>query len=152
MNVTHTELVAELLNGQTTLSLATTSEDGAPHVAPLFYLAGDALDLYWLSSARSSHSRNLKRSPSAAVTVYSPARDWKETRGVQMRGVVSIVTSRSERRKIVEAYCERFHLGLLFNAQIVRSRLYRFRPEWVRYLDNTERFGYKFEFTVEEVA
>lgn len=149
MDVTHQELIQELLRSQTTLSLATTSEDGSPNVAPLFYLAGDAFDLYWLSSASSSHSRNLKRSPAAAVTVYRPASDWKEIRGVQMRGAASTVTSRSERRKVVEAYCARFHLGVPFKARIARSGLYRFRPEWVRYLDNTQRLGYKFELTVE---
>jgi uncharacterized protein YhbP (UPF0306 family) len=147
--VTHQQLVAALLNSQTTLSLATSAEDGSPHIAPLFYLAGEAFHLYWLSSATSLHSRNLKRSPAAAVAVYSPATEWKEIRGVQMRGAVSVVHARVERRQIVEAYAARFHLGPLFRARIARSRLYRFQPEWIRYLDNTTRFGCKFEFTVE---
>jgi uncharacterized protein YhbP (UPF0306 family) len=146
--VTHHQLVAALLNSQTTLSLATAAGDGSPHIAPLFYLAGEALDLYWLSSASSVHSRNVKRNPVAAVAVYSPAASWREIRGVQMRGPVTVVHDRAERRRIIEAYVERFQLGALFRARIARSRIYRFQPEWIRYLDNTAHFGYKFEFTV----
>jgi uncharacterized protein YhbP (UPF0306 family) len=148
MDVTHTQQVAAFLKSQSTLSLATTALNGAPQVAPLFYLADDELRLYWLSSAFSQHSRNLKRSPAAAVCVYSPTEQWKEIRGVQMRGAVSVVTARSQRRAIVEAYCARFHLEPLFRGDIARSRLYRFQPEWVRYLDNSKRFGYKFELRV----
>jgi uncharacterized protein YhbP (UPF0306 family) len=150
MDVTHTQQVAAFLKSQSTLSLATTALNGTPHVTPLFYLADDDLSLYWLSSASSQHSRNLKRSPAAAVCVYSATEQWKEIRGVQMRGAVAIVTGRSTRREIVEAYCARFRLEPLFQAAIARSRLYCFQPEWVRYLDNSKRFGYKFELTIKE--
>jgi uncharacterized protein YhbP (UPF0306 family) len=140
------ELAAALLREQTTLALATTALDGSPHLAPLFYYAGDGLVLYWLSSASSKHSRDLARDPRAAVTVYRPASGWREIRGVQMRGVAEVVTDRSERRRVVDAYCERFQLGVLFRPRIARSRLYRFRPAWARYLDNSVRLGYKVDF------
>ena len=148
MDVTHTQQVAAFLKSPSTLSLATTAGDGTPHVTPLFYFADDDLRLYWLSSASSQHSRNLKRNPLAAVSIYSPTEQWKEIRGVQMRGAVTVVTARSMRREIVEAYCARFHLEPLFRPAIARSRLYSFQPEWVRYLDNSKRFGYKFELSV----
>jgi uncharacterized protein YhbP (UPF0306 family) len=148
MNVTHKELVGAFLKSQSTLSLATTAEDGAPRAAPLFYFSDNHLRLYWLSSASSRHSRNLKRRPQAAVSVYSPTEDWTQIRGVQMRGSVATVADRFERRGIVEAYCARFGLGPHLDAAIARSRLYRFQPEWIRYLDNSKRFGYKFELTL----
>jgi hypothetical protein len=148
MDVKRTQQVAAFLKSQSTLSLATTAGDGSPQVAPLFYLADDDLRLYWLSSASSQHSRSLKRNPAAAVCVYSPTEQWKEIRGVQMRGAVSVITARSRRSEIVQAYCSRFHLEPLFQDAIARSRLYCFQPEWVRYLDNSKRFGYKFELTV----
>ena len=150
--MTHKELVAALLKSQSTLALATTAVDGSPQIAPLFYLADQALNLYWLSSARSLHSRNLERCPSAAIAVYRPAEAWKEICGVQMRGAVAVIAASTERRQIVEAYSERFKLSPLFHARIARSRLYRFQPEWVRYLDNSKGFGYKFEFSVEAEA
>ena len=53
------ELVAALLGEETTLSLATTGEDGQACVAPLFYIVDKELSLYWLSSESSLHSLNL---------------------------------------------------------------------------------------------
>jgi uncharacterized protein YhbP (UPF0306 family) len=140
-----TQLVVRLLQGQSTLALATTCADGTPHIAPLFYLAGDALRLYWFSSATNRHSRNLKRDPAAAVTVYWPTQQWREIRGVQMRGTVSVVRDPARRSAITAAYSARFQLGTAFRAVQARSRLYEFQPSWMRYLDNSIRFGYKFE-------
>lgn len=141
----HRELVARLLQSQSTLALATTAADGTPHIAPVFYCA-DALRLYWFSSARSRHSRNLQLNPAAAVTVYAPTRQWREIRGVQMRGTASVVIDPARRNSIAEAYNARFRLGVEFHAVQARSRLYEFRPSWIRYLDNSIRFGYKIEF------
>jgi len=108
---------------------------------------GDALRLFWFSSAASRHSRNLKRNPAAAVTVYRPTQQWREIRGVQMRGTVSVVRDPARRSAIAAAYSARFQLGTAFQAVQARSRLYEFQPSWIRYLDNSIRFGYKFEFS-----
>jgi uncharacterized protein YhbP (UPF0306 family) len=148
MNVTHKELVGAFLKSHGTLTLSTVDEDGAPRSAPLFYIADEQLCLCWLSSASSLHSRNLRRRPEVAVSIYSATEDWKEIRGVQMRGAVAVVEGRSQRRDIIENYCARFRLDAQMNAAIARSRLYRFQPEWIRYLDNSKRFGYKFELAI----
>ena len=141
-------LVARFLEGQSIMALATTGPGGSPSVAPLFYLPGDALSLYWFSSSSSRHSRNLKENPEAAVSVYDSTWEWKEIRGVQMRGAASAVTDRQCRLLAAEAYTERFRLRGLFEAAISRSTLYCFVPAWVRYIDNSRRFGYKFEISV----
>jgi uncharacterized protein YhbP (UPF0306 family) len=141
------ELVAALLGEETTLSLATTGEDGGASVAPLFYIAGKDLSLYWLSAESSRHSLNLKRSPRAAATVYRNAASWKEIRGVQMRGSAGRVTPPERRGELIEAYCERFKLGRVIRLAIRQSTLYFFEPEFFRYIDNARGFGYKFELT-----
>jgi uncharacterized protein YhbP (UPF0306 family) len=147
MALKHAQLVTRLLQQQNTLALATTSADGTPHITPLFYLAGDALRLFWFSSDASRHSRNLKRNPAAAVTVYRPTEQWREIRGVQMRGTVTVVRDPARRSAMAAAYSARFQLGTAFKAVQARSRLYEFQPSWIRYLDNSIRFGYKFEFS-----
>lgn len=148
MDVKKIELVAALLKSQSTVALATSDADGSPRLAPLFYLPGEGLRLYWFSSASSRHARNLKRDPSAAVAVYRPTDEWKQICGVQMRGSVAVVKQRARRKQISAAYAERFGLGTLFEATMSRARLYEFRPRWIRYLDNSRRFGYKFEMTL----
>ena len=138
------ELVSGFLKTQSTLALSTSGAAGSPCVAPLFYLPGEHLELYWFSSSRSEHSRNLKRDPAAAVAVYADAARWEDICGCQMRGAVAVVAGRP-RRAIAAAYVERFHLGTLFQAAMLRSRLYAFHPRWVRYIDNSRGFGFKFE-------
>jgi uncharacterized protein YhbP (UPF0306 family) len=141
------ELIANLLAGQTTLSLATVTPDGLPRVTPLFYLPQE-LRLYWFSSPSSGHSRNLAAQPDCAVTIYAPATGWKEIRGVQMRGVASRVSDPEILKDLTPQYITRFQLARLFQPLIAKSALYCFEPHWLRYLDNGRRFGYKFELTL----
>jgi hypothetical protein len=141
------ELIAALLDEETTLALATADEDGEPAVAPLFYIVDDELSLYWLSSESSLHSLNLKRTSRAAATVYRSARSWRQIRGVQMRGTVSRIDDPKRRAKLVKAYCERFKLGTVFRLAMRQSALYALRPEFFRFIDNARGFGAKFELT-----
>ena len=56
-----------------------------------------------------------------AVSVYSATEDWKDIRGVQMRGAVAVVASRSERRDDIgrefalEDAARLFELGKTYN-------------------------------------
>jgi uncharacterized protein YhbP (UPF0306 family) len=139
------ELIAALLGEETTLSLATTGEDGQACVAPLFYIVDENLSLYWLSSESSLHSLNLAATPRAAATVYRNVKKWKEIRGVQLRGSVSKVTEPQRLSALVKAYCERFKLGRVPRLALRQSTLYCLQPDFFRYIDNARGFGYKFE-------
>jgi uncharacterized protein YhbP (UPF0306 family) len=140
--------IAQLVKSQTTLTLATCAADGSPRSTPLFYLAGDDLRLYWFSSSSSEHSRNLKERPSAALSVYLPTEKWREIRGVQMRGSVSLVADPLRRREIASVYADRFHLGTALRAAMSRSDLFVFSPAWARYIDNGKRLGSRFEVSL----
>lgn len=139
------EWVLALLHTESTLTLATVDENGLPWSAPLFYLAEDDLTLYWLSAAKSQHSSNLASQPRVAVSVFLSVENWKEIRGVQMRGRVETIEEAAQRKAIIERYCQRFHLGAFFHLAIRQSTLNAFHPEWIRGIDNTRRFGWKFE-------
>lgn len=143
--------VAAFLDLETTLALATVTSDGLPRVTPLFYYP-QGLRLYWFSSGSSGHSRNLTERPRTAVTVYAPTADWKKIRGVQMRGMAWRVDDPVLRQSMTTAYVARFHLGRLFAATLSKSGLYCFAPDWVRYIDNSRRFGYKFEVLLAPAA
>jgi uncharacterized protein YhbP (UPF0306 family) len=143
------EWTAELLRTQSTLSLATVDAEGLPSVAPLFYLMDPNLTLYWLSSANSLHSRNLMREPRASATVYRSVENWKEICGVQMRGRVAAIREAARRRELLVRYCDRFQLGKFLHFAIRTSTLWAFQPEWVRGIDNSKRFGWKFEIEIE---
>jgi uncharacterized protein YhbP (UPF0306 family) len=147
MNKTEKQLdrIAQLLRQQTTLSLATSGEDGQPCLAPLFYLVDESLSLYWLSSPSSLHSRNLLRTPHAAAAVYCAAQNWREIRGVQIRGSVSILTEPRRRDVLTKSYCQRFNLGRVLRLAVRQSVLHILMPEFFRYIENSRGFGSKFE-------
>jgi hypothetical protein len=141
------DLVAALLGEETTLSLATTGEDGQACMAPLFYIVDENLSLYWLSSESSLHSLNLAANPCAAATIYRSVESWKQIRGVQLRGTVSKMTEPKRRAVLIKSYCERFKLGRVPRLALRLSTLYSFQPDFIRYIDNARGFGSKFELT-----
>ena len=134
--------VYEFLQTQSTLVLSTRGAEGEVHSAPLFYLVTEGLELLWLSSADTQHSRDLLAEPQAAVSVFRPTFAWREIAGVQMRGVCQTVDN-LEREALVVGFRERFGLGDEFASVIAGSRLYRFRPHWARLIDNMQGFGSK---------
>ena len=146
----HLAAVERLLAEENTLALATSGADAAAHVAPVYYLQGERLRLYWLSSRSSRHSQDLRTRPEAAVTVYRATTRWQQICGVQMHGRVEAVGRGGERDAVVRAYTARFELEPLVLALVARSTLYRFEPYWVRYLDNSRRLGFQVEFRLNE--
>ena len=70
---------------------------------------------------------------------------WREIRGAQMKGLVSVVESPALREQILQDYCARFELGTEFTTQLGKSKLYKFVPDWVRFVNNADAFGIKFE-------
>lgn len=139
--------IRSLLARQTTLVLATIDDNARPRSTPLFFIGGDGLRLYWFSARSSRHSRNCARFPRVSVAVFRSTRNWQQIRGVQMDGLVSVVADRALRRQVDGDYRARFSLDDRFAAAIRRSALYCFVPAWVRYLDNSREFGFKFELS-----
>lgn len=143
-------LIRVLASSQTTLTLATTGADGAARATPLFYLSTSDLLFYWFSAQSSAHSRDCVRSRQVAVAIHSAAQSWQQIRGVQMTGRVAIVQDRAHRQSIRRAFVERFQLEGALRVALQRSTLYCFTPEWIRCIDNSRRFGDKWEMFLEQ--
>jgi uncharacterized protein YhbP (UPF0306 family) len=139
--------VHEFLQSESTLVLSTKGADGAVHSAPLFYLPAENLDLMWLSSGDTRHSEHVRVEPRVSVAVFRSTFEWRKIAGVQMDGQCSIIDG-SERSPILDAYCSRFQLGTALSFTVSKSLLYRFRPRWIRYIENQRRLGYKFEIVL----
>jgi uncharacterized protein YhbP (UPF0306 family) len=65
-----------------------------------------------------------------------------------MRGSVTVIAEKERRAALIEAYCKRFKLGLVFRLAIGRCKLYEFRPAFFRYIDNSRGFGRKVELSL----
>jgi uncharacterized protein YhbP (UPF0306 family) len=139
-----------------TMTLATVDGAGAPQAAALFYAADDALDLFFLSSPNSRHSRNLALRPRVAASIQADNQAWQAIQGLQIEGAARMVEGVADTAHAVRIYAGRFEFlrGLLdgvdggpaaLRGPLASSRFYVLRPAWIRLIDNTQGFGHKEE-------
>jgi len=149
--------VAAFLEMHTTLTLATVGDDGLPAAAAVFYAHDADLNLYFLSEAHTRHAQNLAAAPQAAGAIQADGQDWRSIRGLQVRGLASLVPAPGIPHAAA-VYGRKFaFLGaLLAGAEgpgalagpLARARFWVLRPTWFRLVDNTVGFGFKEELTL----
>jgi uncharacterized protein YhbP (UPF0306 family) len=144
------ETIRAFIEAHSTLALATVNAESQPQIAPLFYVSDDRLNLYWLSATHVRHSTNLTTSPHVAATIYPAVWEWKDIIGVQIEGEAGPITDERVREQIMRRYLHKFKVPPEFDAAITASTLYRLRPRWIRWVDNSVQFGYKAELDLLE--
>lgn len=77
-------LVREVLRDGFEVNLGTVDADG-PWVAPLVYVFDSALNVYWISTADSRHSRAIASDPRVAAVVVA-CHDTDNERALQISG------------------------------------------------------------------
>ena len=127
-----------------TLGLATTDEHGLPYAANVNFAADDAMNLYFVSHPDSAHARHSERRSQVAGTMYAPFTRPEDIRGVQFRGRCDPVGA-GDFGRVWALYVRKFPYAVQFEDRIRTERFYRITPGWIRMIDNTIRFGYKWE-------
>ena len=131
----------------TTLTLATVSPDGVPLAAALFYAEADDLSLIFVSETTVRHSRNLAERPQASAAIAADGQDWDRIQGLQLEGECRLLGD-DDAGAALEVYLAKFPFiardGDL-EKRLRASGVYRFRPGWIRLIDNTRGFGFKEE-------
>ncbi len=130
------------------LTLATTGQGGEPHAASLYFVADQALNLYFFSDPDSQHGQDIAVNPQSAITIYPECQGWQDIRGLQMRGKVYLVQPGSDWEAAWEAYQTKFPFVTSLKAVVARNALYVFKPKWIRLVDNRLGFGHKDEWTL----
>jgi uncharacterized protein YhbP (UPF0306 family) len=138
-------VVTKLLN-LSTMSLSTVDPSGIPHAAPLYFAAGEKLQLFFFSSPNSQHGHNLSRMPKAAAAIYPECRDWRDIHGLQLRGEVSRVPAGAAWVQGWGVYLVKFPFVAPLKDIVAQNRLYVFRSSWIRLVDNRQGFGHKEEW------
>lgn len=133
-----------------TASLATVGADGRPHAANVQYAHDAAWRLHWVSSPESEHSQHLAANPHAAVTIYAHHDTPELIHGLQLHGQVDRVVAhgQAEWNEVWETYTAKFafvNSVPQMRAAAERQKFYRFRPTWLRWIDNRKGFGWKVE-------
>ena len=129
-----------------TASLATVDVDGLPCNANIQYASDSAWRLIWVSSESSAHSVNLAARPDAAITIYAHIDLPEQIHGLQLRGAAQALTD-DEADSALRTYTEKYPFVAEppYNEAVARQRLYRFKPTWLRWIDNRQGFGWKHE-------
>jgi uncharacterized protein YhbP (UPF0306 family) len=147
------------------LTLASLDADGSPRATPLYFAVETAPDpaaldegasrdseidapfaLLFLSDPTSVHIRNVERRPRCSAAAYPAESDWRRLRGVQAKGVVAAV-GEADRQDAMAVYRRRVSAVDDVPEAVARSRVYRFRPTWIRCIDNRLGFGHRQEWT-----
>ena len=114
------------------------------------YAQDNDLTLYWVSSPNSQHSQDLAAHPGAAITVYAHDDQAEHIHGLQLRGTVTEIddSDDAEWNRVWELYTAKFAF-IASNPQlksaVEQQSFYAFTPDWLRWIDNREHFGYKVE-------
>ena len=136
--------VRAVVNECTTLSLATVDERGGPWAANVNYAADEALNLYFISSPGSAHSRHIAARRDVAATAYAPFTRPAEIRGLQMRGRVEPIAA-GEFEYVWALFLRRYPDAIAFESRARSEQFYRLAPSWLRLIDNRIHFGFKAE-------
>ena len=74
------------------LTLATHG-DGVVWAAAVFYVH-EGWSLYFLSAGHTRHARNIANQPRVAGTIQEDYRDWGAIKGIQLEGMVTLLSVR----------------------------------------------------------
>ncbi len=143
-------IVHRILDGNMLCSMATTMEDGTPHIHNAFFCFDDDLNLYFLSHPTTNHARNIGRRSQMAVGVCHGGQPWGQSHsGLQFVGHCEPATGEIE-RTARHQYGVRFPLYLEFvnksltgaglKPSFFELRYYVFRPSSVKVLAEAD-FG-----------
>ncbi len=122
-------------------------------------MADNSFKLFFLSESGSRHADNIIRNPRVAATVHAQAWDWREIKGLQLEGECNKVDNKRERAAALVRYTQKFGFlrtlastggtGILSKA-IDRHLVFQIEPYWFRWLDNSESFGFKQEWSLRD--
>ncbi len=143
------QAVLAYLQQHNCLTLATNGPDG-PWAAAVFYVNLE-YNLYFLSEKKTRHAQDLAYQSRVAATINQDYNDWRQIRGIQLAGEAAIIVGVEEKARAMAAYTAKFpfvqsfFLSPKFYPLMLRTKLYRLRPEKIYLLDNSRGFSHREE-------
>jgi len=147
--------ILQYIEAHNTMTLATCA-DNVPWAATVFY-ASDDLGLYFFSAPDSRHGQNLAVNARVAVTIQEDYKDWRQIKGVQLEGKVTLVDSVLEKAKALAVYARKYPAVIklftdpssgVFYKAFLKVKFYRVTPEKVFFIDNAQGFGKRQELVL----
>lgn len=88
-------------------NIATVCEDGSPWNTPVFFVSDKKRDIYWWSSLKAVHSKNMLRDARVYITVLDPKASQMDGLAVYIQGNAKVIEGKSELNEAIELYNER---------------------------------------------
>lgn len=126
------------------MTLSTAGEEG-PWAAAVFYLSID-FNLYFFTETTTRHGRNLVANPLVAAAIHEDYHDWRDIRGIQLRGEATPV-GQIEKTRIIPLFIRKFPSVGLFLANpktasaVARAQVFRLTPREIWFLENNKGFS-----------
>jgi hypothetical protein len=93
------QVARRLMNTSSLCALATVTPAGRAHINHMYFAWNDRLEVFWYSDQDSIHSRNLSRSPTAAITIYDSGQiNGRPDRGIQLFGTAAVASGEEPSR------------------------------------------------------
>jgi len=129
-----------------TMTIATSGPDSEPHAADVYFACDEQLTLFFFSDASSLHAKDIHRDPRAAITIHADQAGWEQILGLQMRGVIEVISSRTLWQQVWEVYREKFPFVNDLEDVVAVNQMYGFKPGWIRLVDNSQGLGFNQEW------
>lgn len=129
--------VVDFLDGQKTLTLATTEPGGAPHATTLVYVNDGPTMYIWLRSSAATADQ-LAKGSRVGFAIDEYADDWRQTKGVQGTGDCTTVSG-EELGKVADLFGTKF--PDLRPGATSTVAFYRITPNELHFIDNTRGEG-----------
>ncbi|HSW78463.1 MAG TPA: pyridoxamine 5'-phosphate oxidase family protein [Candidatus Babeliales bacterium] len=81
-------------------NIATACEDGSPWNTPVFFVTDNDQNLYWWSSLKAVHSKNILRDGRVYITILDPKATQKDALAVYIQGRATVL---EDSLKIIDA-------------------------------------------------
>jgi len=143
------------LNKHHTISIATMAKQEL-WSASVFYVSDKELNINFISFDQSKHIQGISQNRRVSATINQDVSDWMQIKGLQLQGSVNKLPEH-KREAVLNVYRQKFssiHRLLELPetedekkiAEQFRSiSVFRFKPDWIRLLDNSLGFGSKEE-------
>ena len=116
-----------------------TCEAGKPWVAPLFYCHDSQNNLYFASQLTSLHTKHVLKNKNVAFTIFDSHQKEGTGNGIQGKGIVKILDTRSQILEALKYYKTSFFKMSLENfTGKAKYRLFKIQPQkfWIQDMES----------------
>ena len=127
-----------------TMTLATVGNKVASAAAVFYLPIKNNTSLIFVSKPESEHILNCKMEPRCAATIQDDGLAWEVIKGAQLKGIISIAEENYWTNYFQKYPYTKSNKTL--SKTLEKVKLYEFKIEWARLIDNSKGFGNKEEY------